>query len=343
MNVLVSLAAVLVLALIAAVGAGSAGLYFVFGVALPYVAIVLFLGGVIWKVLSWAKCPVPFRIPTTCGQQKSHPWIKNNNLENPHNMLGVIGRMALEVLFFRSLFRNTRASVTEDGKLAYADTKWLWLAAIAFHYSFLVVLIRHLRLFTEPVPAFVGTIESLDGFFQVGVPAVYITSLVLLAAVSYLLVRRLFIPQIRYISLVNDYFPLFLIIGIATTGIIMRHFVKTDLISVKALAIGLVTFKPAATEVLAKISPWFFVHFFFIMVLFAYFPFSKLMHAGGVFLSPTRNLANNSRFVRHINPWNPEVKFHSYEEYEDEFREKMVKVGIPVDKPLPAAPEQKEG
>ncbi len=343
MNVLISLAAVLVLALIAAVGAGTAGLYFVFAVALPYVAIALFLGGVIWKVLAWAKCPVPFRIPTTCGQQWTLPWIKHNNLENPRNTRGVLARMALEVLFFRSLFRNTRASVTEDGKLVYADTKWLWLAAIAFHYSFLVVLIRHLRFFTEPVPSVVGLIEGLDGFFQVGVPMVYMTSIILLVAVSYLLARRLFIPQLRYISLANDYFPLFLILGIATTGIIMRHFIKTDLISVKTLAIGLVTFKPAATEVLEKISPWFYVHFFFITVLFAYFPFSKLMHAGGVFLSPTRNMANNNRYVRHINPWNPEVEFHSYEEYEDEFREKMVKVGIPVDKPLPEQPEQKEG
>jgi hypothetical protein len=56
------------------------------------------------------------------------------------------------------------------------------------------------------------------------------------------------------------------------------------------------------------------------------------MHLGGVFLSPTRNLANNNRAVRHINPWNPDIKFHTYAEYEDEFRENMKKVGLPVDK-----------
>ena len=64
------------------------------------------------------------------------------------------------------------------------------------------------------------------------------------------------------------------------------------------------------------------------------------MHAVGVFMSPTRNMINNSRAVRHENPWNPEVAFHTYEEYEDEFREKMVKVGLPVDKPLEPKPEE---
>jgi hypothetical protein len=71
-----------------------------------------------------------------------------------------------------------------------------------------------------------------------------------------------------------------------------------------------------------------------VSVLLAYFPFSKLTHMAGVFMSPTRNMANNNRAVHHENPWNPEVKVHTYEEYEDELREKMVGAGIPVDKPL---------
>ena len=63
----------------------------------------------------------------------------------------------------------------------------------------------------------------------------------------------------------------------------------------------------------------------------AYFPFSKLMHAAGIFFSPTRNMPNNSRAVRHVNPWNYPVKVHSYQEYEEEFGEKMKKVGLPLD------------
>ena len=57
------------------------------------------------------------------------------------------------------------------------------------------------------------------------------------------------------------------------------------------------------------------LHLLFVAALFAYFPFSKLVHLGGVFLSPTRNLANNNRAVRHVNPWNPEVEVHEYDHW----------------------------
>jgi nitrate reductase gamma subunit len=100
-------------------------------------------------------------------------------------------------------------------------------------------------------------------------------------------------------------------------------------VAVKQLALGLVTLHPVVP---ANLSPLFFIHLFLVSVLFAYFPFSKLMHAPGVFLSPTRNLANNNRWVRHVNPWNYPVKFTPYLEYEDKFREAMIEVGLPVEK-----------
>ena len=92
---------------------------------------------------------------------------------------------------------------------------------------------------------------------------------------------------------------------------------------------GLASFSPTIPEGIGVI---FYIHLFLICVLFAYFPFSKLMHMGGVFLSPTRNMVNNSRAVRHINPWNYPVHVHTYEEYENDFREKMKKAGLPVEK-----------
>jgi hypothetical protein len=52
----------------------------------------------------------------------------------------------------------------------------------------------------------------------------------------------------------------------------------------------------------------------------------------GVFLSPTRNMANTNRVAHHKNPWDYPVKVHTYEEYEDEFRDKMKAAGIPVEK-----------
>jgi nitrate reductase gamma subunit len=319
----------LVLILIPAVGSGGAGLSVLFGTVIPYAAILVFLGGCSYRVLKWAKSPVPFRIPTTGGQQKSHDWIRNSPLDNPHTALGTVGRMALEILFFRSLFRNTRADLKKGPRLVYGSSKYLWAAGLAFHYSFLVIFIRHFKYFVEPVPAWVQAVQSLDGFFQVGLPILFLTDIVILVALGYLFFRRLFDARIRYISHASDYFPLLLIGGIAVTGILMRYFYKVDLAGIKQLAVGLMTFHPVQPQ---GIGGLFYVHLFLVCTLLAYFPFSKLMHLGGVFLSPTRNLANNNRMKRHINPWNYPVKVHTYEEYEEEFHDVMKAAGLPLER-----------
>jgi len=80
-SVFAALFLVIFLVLLSLVGVGAIGLNGLFGVYIPYVASAIFLIGVIIRVLQWAKIPVPFRIPTTCGQAKSLPWIKANNLE----------------------------------------------------------------------------------------------------------------------------------------------------------------------------------------------------------------------------------------------------------------------
>lgn len=337
-----SLLAVFVLALIAWLG--SLGLPWLFGIVLPYLAVLIFIVGVIRRIMGWSRSAVPFAIPTTAGQQKTMPWIQQAKIDNPSSTIGVVARMALEILTFRSLFRNTRMKMNgEEGRISYHLEVFLWLFALAFHYAFLTTLVRHLRFFLEPVPWCIRMLETLDGFMkieilynpiQVGLPGVYLSGIVLLAAVIFLFLRRLFVANVRYISLASDYFPLFLIMGIAFTGILMRYFIKADVAAIKELTMGLVTFSPSVP---AGISPLFYIHLFFVCVLLAYFPYSKLMHMGGIFLSPTRNMRTNTREVRHVNPWNYPVKVHTYEAYEDEFREKMVEAGLPVEKmPAPA-------
>ncbi len=201
--------AVITLILLVVAGVQFANLQFLFGVIIPYAALAIFVAGIIYRVVKWASSPVPFRIPTTCGQQKSFPWIKQSKLENPSTMLGVIGRMALEVFCFRSLFRNVKTELRDGPKLAYGSDKWLWLAGLSFHWSFLIILVRHFRFFSFNVPFIIHGIESLDSFLQIGVPLLYMTDVVILASVTYLVIRRLTIPQVRYISLAADYFPSF--------------------------------------------------------------------------------------------------------------------------------------
>jgi nitrate reductase gamma subunit len=330
-----SFLAVIGLVVIAGLGSQIPGMPYLFGVALPYLALLIFLGGFLYKVVGWAKSPVPFSIQTTCGQGKSLDFIKQNRLEAPHTTSEVIARMALEIFTFRSLFRNTKSEIHDGPKITYESSKWLWMFALIFHYSFLVIVIRHMRLFLNPVPDVISWLEFGDGLFQVGAPTWYITDVLILVGVLYLFGRRIWNTNIRYISLVNDYFPLVLIFGIAVSGILMRYVLRTDIdiVSIKNLAVGLVTFSPVIGT---KIGVIFYIHLILVCTLLIYFPFSKLMHLGGVFLSPTRNMKNNSREVRHINPWNdPEIKPHSYSAYEDEFREFMVDAGIPVEKELP--------
>lgn len=340
MKLLYPFVAVLVLIMVAFVGIHIPGGEYLFGVVLPYLAFAIFLGGVVYRIVQWAKSPVPFRIPTTCGQANSLDFIKQDKLESPSTKRAVAGRMFLEVFLFRSLFKNTKAEMHDGPKLVYGSSKYLWLFGLIFHYCFLVIILRHMRLFTDPIPGFVHILEFADTFMELGAPGLYMSSAIFVLAILFLFLRRLIMPYLRYISLPADYFPLFLIFAIAVTGILMRHVVLVDVVSIKQLAVGLVTFSPI---LVGEISSLFFIHFFLVCVLMIYFPFSKLMHMGGVFMSPTRNMANNSRMVRHINPWNdPKIKPHAYADYEDEFREFMVEAGIPVEKEILIKQESSE-
>jgi [DsrC]-trisulfide reductase subunit M len=327
MNALYSLLAVLALVLAGfAIGQSEPG-RMVFMMAVPYAAFTALLVGFCWRVARWAFTPVPFHIPVTCGQQKSLPWIRSAKIDNPSTGWGVVSRMASEILLFRSLFRNNRARLSGE-RLILGESAGLWLCSLAFHWALLLILLRHLRLFLEPVPAFVNTLERLDGFFQIGVPPLYLSDVILGCALVWLLVRRFRDPALRYLSLFTDYFALFLLLAIAVTGILMRYFTRVDILGVKQFALSLAALRPAAPQALGTL---FLCHLLLVCALAAYLPFSKLMHMGGVFLSPTRNLANNSRSRRHINPWNAPVKTHTYAEWEEEFRDKMQAAGIPLE------------
>jgi nitrate reductase gamma subunit len=284
----------------------------------------------VYRVVKWARAPVPFRIPTTAGQQRSLPWVRNQELDNPSGWPGVVGRMALEVLAFRSLFRNTSVEILPaKQKVSYLSTKYLWAAAMAFHWAMLVVVLRHFRFFVQPVPRWVAALQAADGFFQVGVPVVYVTTVLFLAALAYLLGRRLLDAKVRYISLPSDYFALYLLLGIGLSGAVMRHLAKVDVVQVKTAVAGWCSFEPVVPE---GVGVTYFVHVFLVSALLAYFPSSKLLHMPGVFLSPTRNLANTSRMRRHVNPWNHPVPVHTYQEWEEEFHDKLVAAGFALDR-----------
>lgn len=303
-----------------------------FAIVIPYAALAIFIIGFINRIILWARSPVPFHIPTVSGQQKSLPWINSNKTESPSTIWGVMGRMALEILLFRSLFRNDRAELARHGRAIYRGNRLLWLGGLIFHWSLLIILLRHLKLFFEPVPGCVTFLQSIDGLFQISTPTLLATDILIVVSLCYLCVRRVSVPQVRYISLISDYFPLLLILGIAISGILMRHYYRVDLLEIKRFTLGTLSFNPIIPKDVGLI---FYVHLFLVCILFAYFPFSKLMHVGGVFMSPTRNLSNDSRARRHINPWSYPVKVHTYDEWENEFKDAIKEAGLPLENEEP--------
>lgn len=342
MNALVSFILVSILIFIPWVGVSILGLDILFGIIIPYACFLVFVIGLIYKIIYWARSPVSYKIPTTCGQQKSLPWIKRSlkdRLESPFYTWEVILRMFLEIVFFRSLFRNLRADLSGK-RLIYGSAKWLWLGAIFFHWSFFIILLRHLRLFTNPVPHIIQKLDYIDSFIQtLGVPPVYITDILILAGLTFLLLRRFVDSKVSYLSYGSDFFPLFLILGIVITGVLMRYYIKVDVYAVKQLTLGLATLNPAIPEG-AKIGTIFYIHLFLVSSLAAYFPFSKLVHMVGVFFSPTRNMPNNNRAVRHVNPWEYPVKHLTYYEFQERFKDVMEQAGIPIDEEV--KPEKHE-
>ncbi len=327
-KVLLPLLITVVLCLIPYIGVQYAGLAYLFAIIIPCSALVILIAGFAIRMVNWLVRPVPFRIPTTCGQEKSLYWIKQNKLESPSNLLEVTLRVLGEVLLFRSLFRNTKAELYAGPKLAYGSTKWLWLGGMVFHWSMLIIVLRHSKFFFSTVPPFADFLDNADRFFDITLPALYMTDVLVLAAISFLVVRRLRDAKLRLISLPTDFFPLFLILAIVLAGMSMRYVTKINVLPVHDQILTLMDYSFTLSS---EIGVLFYVHLFLVCVLAIYFPFSKLMHAGGIFLSPTRNLCNNSREKRHINPWNPDIKFKSYSEYEDTYRDKMKKAGLPVE------------
>ncbi len=304
-----------------------------------YLGAAIFLCGLAWRVARWARTPEPFRIPTTSGQQRSVAGIRHSRIESPATHAGVVGRMLLEVLLFRSLFRNSAPGRSDSTALCpppvFFERKGLWLGALAFHWSLLVIVVRHLRLFVDPVPALASVAAAADGFFEAGLPVWYASDVVVSVALLYLLLRRLRDPLLRYLSLPADYLALGTLLVVVGSGIGMRYVGRTDLVALRTYSLGLAAFPvgAAAWPVMPDAGPWFVVHLLSVSFLLAIMPFTKMMHAAGVWLSPTRNQPNDTRRRRYVNPWNRPAPYHTYGEWEQEFRDKLDVARLPVEGP----------
>ncbi len=224
-----------------------------------YFAAAVFAVGLAYRIGLYARTPAPLKIPTTPA---------------PVTRTGVVARMAREVVFFESLFKAS---------------KWTWLFGWVFHAALLLVVLRHLRYFTEPVWFWVGWVQPFGLY----------AGFAMVAGLVGLWVRRVGVERIRYISSPSDHLMLMLLLGIAATGLMMKYVAHTDIISLKAFILGLIYFdwQPIPAD------PVLLTHLGLVLLLMIIFPFSKLLHAPGVFFSPGRNQVDNPREKRHLAPW----------------------------------------
>jgi nitrate reductase gamma subunit len=226
---------------------------------LLYAAALLFVAGLAWRIRDYARTPAPLKIPTTPA---------------PTTTGGVLLRLLREVTLFESLFKANL---------------WIWLFGWIFHVALALVLARHLRYFTEPVWFWVVWIQPFGLY----------AGLAMAAGLAGLWARRILVQRIRYISTPSDHLMLALLLGIALSGLSIKFLAHTDIIAVKAYALGLILFDLQPLPLHAGLL----LHLVLVALLIAIFAYSKLLHAPGVFFSPGRNQADDPREHRHLAPW----------------------------------------
>jgi nitrate reductase gamma subunit len=228
-----------------------------------YAATAMLAGGVAYHVWLYARTPQPLKIPTTPA---------------PTTRAGVVVRMFREVTLFESLFKAN---------------KWIWLFGWVFHVALLLVLVRHLRYFTDPVWSWVALIQPFGIY----------AGFAMLASLAGLWARRFLVDRVRYISSPSDHLMLALLIAIAASGLAMKYVAHTDIVALKAFFLGLTVFswEPLPAD------PALLIHLALVATLMIVFPMSKLLHAPGVFFSPTRNQADNPREHRHVAGWTAQI------------------------------------
>lgn len=230
-----------------------------FFAGLFYLAAAVLVAGLAVRIRQYAGTPAPLKIPTTPA---------------PTTKGGVALRLVREVVLFESLFKATL---------------WTWLFGWVFHAALALVLVRHLRYFTEPVWSWVAFAQPFGVY----------AGFAMVAGLAGLWARRFLVDRVRYISTPSDHMMLALLVAIALSGLAMKYVAHTDVVAVKAFFLGLMRLEVRSLPA----DPLLAVHLGLVAALMLVFPFSKLLHAPGLFFSPGRNQADDPRERRHLAEW----------------------------------------
>jgi len=224
---------------------------FFVGSILPYITIVVFLGGIFYRFNKWRKQPKP-KMTLSPAPDPGIPRFKE---------------LLKETIFFRSLFKGDRN---------------LWIFSWLFHIMLALIFIGHLRVISWLPDNLLGslgmTTENINTMSQISGGG---AGLIIIFMILFLLGRRIFTKRVREISYRGDYIALLLILIVLITGDAMRLVSHFDLALTRDYFMGLITFSAVSMPA----NNWFAAHYLFAQLLILYMPFSKLLHFGGIFFT----------------------------------------------------------
>ncbi|MCL4427524.1 MAG: respiratory nitrate reductase subunit gamma [Deltaproteobacteria bacterium] len=231
-----------------------------------YTVGLIFVIGVVLRIYQYSVTPQPIKIMLTPA---------------PLTKSGAFVRVLGEVFFFKSLFKSNKAT---------------WVFGYLFHISFFLLIFMHfLRhfIYSNPLPWWYNI------FVGIGI----VCGIVMVISLFLLLMRRVVIERVKFISLFQDYLILILLMLIGLAGLSLNYVLTPAALTVVDNQLdpymnGLLTFQ--FTNIPA--NPVFLIHYTLVMLLILYIPFSKVMHFVGIFFSPTRNMADNPIEERYYKP-----------------------------------------
>jgi nitrate reductase gamma subunit len=219
----------------------------------PYAALAVFVGGLAYQGYRWRQhSPIAAHLSL---------------FPRPRGRLARLGDALVDMFTLKGLFRVN---------------KLLWAGGFLMHVGLLLLLLGHVRVVTDFY--FLWDLvgwgeEELHIFSAV---AGLIAAALFLFPLFYLLARR-WSGSVKWLSVPEDFFILFLLIGIAVTGSHMRLVLEVDQHAMREFMQGLLLLEWKDVPESARAS--FLWHFALVQLLMIYFPFSKLLHTIGAVFS----------------------------------------------------------
>lgn len=225
--------------------------YLVLGV-LPYITLIIFVVGMGYRFYVWSKTPQPGAITL---------------FPAPASGRAMFFNVIKESFLFPSLFKGDR---------------FLWLVAWVFHLTLALIVIGHVRVFTDFPRLWAALGINADAMSAVsgGIAGILITVCAVL-----LIGRRMAIGRVKEVTNPSDYLALLLIIAILVTGNLMRFAAHFDLAITREYFSALATY--SVTSAGLPQSGMYTIHFLLAQLLIMFIPFSKILHLGGIFFTQT--------------------------------------------------------